>query len=73
MDEKTEKYYHSKEMKCPKCGCRYIHTWITAICYNCEYEGQRLEFADTEECRQRELEFKKKIPMLISRMRAIRE
>lgn len=69
--EKTRKYYESKEMKCPKCGCPYIHTWLVAICYHCGYEGSRLEFAITEDCIKREIEFKKKIPILISRFKRL--
>lgn len=60
-------------MKCPKCGSEQIHTWIVAICYICGYEGQRLEFANTEDCKKRELEFRKHIPELIAKMRSLKE
>lgn len=54
--------------KCPKCGCQTIHTWLVAICYNCTYEGSRLEFANNELTIEHEKKFKKRIPQLKHRM-----
>lgn len=66
-------YTKSEDMRCPKCGCMYIHTWLVAICYNCNYEGSRLEFANTEEAKQRELKFRNKIAPLMASFGRTRE
>jgi len=52
------------DYKCPKCGCHVIHTWLVAICYDCNYEGSRLEFANNEQTIEHEKKFKSKIPEL---------
>jgi len=52
------------DYKCPKCGCHVIHTWLVAICYDCDYEGTRLEFANNNQTREHEEKFAKRIPQL---------
>lgn len=69
VNNKAKEYYQSKNMKCPKCNCPYVHTWLVAICYNCNYEGSRLEFACTEEQKEIERKFALEIPRLMQRNR----
>jgi len=45
---------------CPSCGCKEIHTWLIAICYNCNYEGKRSEFAANEKTKKWEKHFEHK-------------